>query len=112
MEVGCGIFVVGLVVLVLGMSGYMVFWCYFDSYFVFDVFQICIFLEGEIVCFVVGCLMYLQIDKMEQVIRMMEECWVSQDLFVNVEVDFEFYGIIVLVCLNVMLKVFYQMVCD
>ncbi len=87
-------------------------WRYSDSYSVFDVFQTRILLEGEIARLAAGRLTQLQLDKMEQATRTMEECWASQDLLANVEADLEFHGTIVSACSNAMLKALYQTVRD
>jgi GntR family transcriptional repressor for pyruvate dehydrogenase complex len=87
-------------------------WRYSDSYPVFDVFQTRILLEGEIARLSAGRLTQLQLDRMEEATRTMEECWASQDLLTNVEADLEFHGTIVSACSNAMLKALYQTVRD
>ncbi|WDZ81776.1 FadR/GntR family transcriptional regulator (plasmid) [Ensifer adhaerens] len=109
-EAGRGTFVAGPSE--LGVTGHMAPWRYSDSYSVFDVFQTRILLEGEIARLAAGRLTQLQLDKMEQATRTMEECWANQDLLANVEADLEFHGIIVSACSNAMLKALYQMVRD
>lgn len=87
-------------------------WRHSDSYSVFDVFQTRILLEGEIARLAAGRLTQLQLDKMEQASRAMEECWANQELLANVEADLEFHGTIVSACSNDMLKALYQTVHD
>ncbi|MCV3768925.1 FadR/GntR family transcriptional regulator [Rhizobium sp. TRM95796] len=111
-EAGRGTFVSGPAAPSSGAPGHMAPWRYSDSYSVFDVFQTRILLEGEIARLAAGRLTQMQLDKMEQATRTMEECWASQDLLANVEADLEFHAAIVSACSNAMLKALYQTVRD
>ncbi len=111
-EAGRGTFVARATASAAGTPGHMAPWRYSDSYSVFDVFQTRILLEGEIARLAAGRLTQLQLDRMEQATRTMEECWAAQDLLANVEADLEFHGIIVSACSNAMLKAIYQTVRD
>lgn len=111
-EAGRGTFVAEPSRAAPGASGHMAPWRYSDSYSVFDVFQTRIMLEGEIAGLAAGRLTQLELDKMEQATKTMEECWASQDLLANVDADLEFHGLIVSACSNAMLKALYQTVRD
>ncbi|KPF41254.1 FadR/GntR family transcriptional regulator [Rhizobium sp. AAP43] len=111
-EAGRGTFVAEPSRAAPGTSGHMAPWRYSDSYSVFDVFQTRIMLEGEIAGLAAGRLTQLELDKMEQATKTMEECWASQDLLANVDADLEFHGLIVSACSNAMLKALYQTVRD
>ena len=111
-EAGRGTFVASPATPASAATGHMAPWRYSDSHSVFDVFQTRILLEGEIARLAAGRLTQLQLDKMEQATRTMEECWANQDLLANVEADLEFHGLIVSACSNAMLKAIYQTVRD
>ncbi|KQY12501.1 FadR/GntR family transcriptional regulator [Rhizobium sp. Root482] len=106
-EPGRGTFVVGNPE---APSGHMAPWRYSDSYSVFDVFQTRILLEGEIARLSAGRLTQLQLERMGNATRTMEECWAHQDRLANVEADLEFHGTIVSACANAMLRALYETV--